>query len=396
MDIALLTALAEAGGPSGREERVTAVVEPELAAVCDRVDRDPLGGVLAVRGDGATRLMLAAHMDEIGLMVTHVDDRGFLRVLPLGGWDARTIISQRVLVQGREDLEGVVGTTPVHLLDKEARRKVPEVTDLAIDVGLPAERVRELVRPGDVATRVRDVRPLGDLVTAKSLDDRIGLLVMIEAMRAAGPSPAQVIAAATVQEEVGLRGSRVATERVRPHVALAIDTCPSNDGPGAPPSAPTTRLGEGAAIRVMDASAIGAPAVVALLTRIAEEAEIPHQFHLADRGGTDTGSLQLAGDGALAGCVSIPTRYVHSSVEAVHPDDVDACVKLVAAFIERVGELATDPRKRAPSERLVGGPSKAARPGRRPVPPARRSGPARARRRVPAGPQEARCTHSSR
>ena len=339
MDIALLTALAEAGGPSGREERVTAVVEPELAAVCDRVDRDPLGGVLGVRGHGPTRLMLAAHMDEIGLMVTHVDDRGFLRVLPLGGWDARTIISQRVLVQGREDLEGVVGTTPVHLLDKEARRKVPEVADLAIDVGLPAERVRELVRPGDVATRVRDVRPLGDLVTAKSLDDRIGLLVMIEALRAAGPSPAQVIAAATVQEEVGLRGSRVATERVRPHVALAIDTCPSNDGPGAPPSGATTRLGEGAAIRVMDASAIGAPAVVALLTRIAEEAEIPHQFHLADRGGTDTGSLQLAGGGALAGCVSIPTRYVHSSVEAVHPDDVDACVKLVAAFIERVGEL---------------------------------------------------------
>ena len=242
----LLTALAEAGGPPGREERVRAVVEPELAAVCDRVERDPLGGLIGVRGEGELRLMLAAHMDEIGLMVTHVDDRGFLRVLPLGGWDARTLLSQRVLVHGREDLEGVVGTTPVHLLDKDARRKVPEVSELAVDVGLPAERVRELVRAGDVITRIRDLRRLGDLVTAKSLDDRVGVLVMIEALRAAGPSPAQVVAAATVQEEVGLRGSRVAAARVRPHVALAIDTCPANDGPGrAGRRAPRTRLGRG-------------------------------------------------------------------------------------------------------------------------------------------------------
>ncbi|HEX2503656.1 MAG TPA: M20/M25/M40 family metallo-hydrolase [Miltoncostaeaceae bacterium] len=335
----LLTALAEAGGPPGREERVRAVVEPELAVVCDRVERDPLGGLIGVRGEGERRLMLAAHMDEIGLMATHVDDRGFVRVIPLGGWDVRTLLSQRVLVHGREDLEGVVGTTPVHLLEAEERRVVPDMADLAVDVGLPAERVRELVRAGDVVTRVREVRRLGDLVTGKSLDDRVGVLVMIEALRAAGPSPAQVIAAATVQEEVGLRGARVAAARVRPHVALAIDTCPANDGPGTPPSGPTTRLGHGAAIRVMDASAIGAPALVELLTRIAQEGDIPHQFHLAARGGTDTGSLQLSGDGAVAGCVSVPTRYVHSSVEAVHPDDVDACVKLVAALVERVGEL---------------------------------------------------------
>lgn len=337
----LLTALAEAHGPPGREERVRGVVEPELAAVCDRVERDPLGGLIGTRGDGRRRLMLAAHMDEIGLMATHVDDRGFVRVIPLGGWDVRTLLSQRVLVHGREDLEGVVGTTPVHLLDADARKKVPDIRDIAIDVGLPAERVRELVRAGDVVTRVRDVRRLGDLVTGKSLDDRVGVLVMIEALRAAGPSPAQVVAAATVQEEVGLRGSRVAASRVRPHVALAIDTCPANDGPGTPSSGATTRLGQGAAIRIMDASAIGAPALVELLTRIADEAEILHQFHVADRGGTDTGSLQLSGDGAIAGCVSIPTRYVHSSVEAVHPKDVDACIDLVAALIERVDELGT-------------------------------------------------------
>lgn len=339
MDLHLLTALAEASGPAGREERVRAIVEPELATLCDTVERDPLGGLIGTRGHAERRLMLAAHMDEIGLMATHVDDRGFVRVLPLGGWDVRTLLSQRVVVHGREDLQGVVGTTPVHLLDAEARRKVPEMGDLAVDVGLPAERVRELVRPGDVIARARDLQRLGDLVTGKSLDDRVGLLVMIEALRAAGPSPAQVVAAATVQEEVGLRGSRVAAARVRPHVALAIDTCPANDGPGTPPSGPTTRLGAGAAIRLMDASAIGARALVELLTRIAEEVHIPHQFHAADKGGTDTGSLQQWGEGSIAGCVSIPTRYVHSSVEAVHPGDVDACVALVAALIERVDEL---------------------------------------------------------
>ncbi len=219
--------------------------------------------------------MLAAHMDEIGLMVTHLDDRGFLRVIPLGGWDARTLVGQRVMVHGREDIEGVVGMTPVHLLDQKDKAKALEVTDLAIDVGLPAERVRELVRPGDVATRIRALRPLGDLVTGKSLDDRVGVYVMLEALRAAGPSPAEVVAVATVQEEVGLRGARVATARVRPDIALAIDTCPANDGPGAPTSGPSTRLGAGTAIRIMDASAIGAPALVDLLTRIADRARDP-------------------------------------------------------------------------------------------------------------------------
>jgi len=339
VNLALLTALAEASGPPGREERVREIVEPELAALCDRVERDPLGSVIGVRGSGEPRLMLAAHMDEIGLMVTHVEERGFVRVIALGGWDPRTLVGQRVLVRGREDLEGIVGTTPVHLLDPEERRKAPKLEDLGVDLGLPGERVRELVRPGDTVTRLRPLRRLGDLITGKSLDDRVGVYVMLEALRAAGPSPGEVVAVATVQEEVGLRGARVAAGRVRPQVALAVDTCPANDGPGASSPGATTRLGQGAAIRVMDASAIGSPALVDLLTEIARERDIPHQFHVANRGGTDTGSLQLAGEGAIAGCVSIPTRYVHSSVEACHPDDVEACVRLVAGLIESVGSL---------------------------------------------------------
>ncbi|HWH15866.1 MAG TPA: M20/M25/M40 family metallo-hydrolase [Miltoncostaeaceae bacterium] len=344
MRIELLTRLAEAHGAPGREAEVAAIVRPELEAACARVETDPLGGLLGHRppdGDDGDplRLMLAAHMDEVGLMVTAVEDSGYVRFIPLGGWDARTLVSQTVRVHGREPLAGVVGTPPVHVLDQEARNRAPKLQDLVIDVGLPAERVRELVRAGDVVTRTRRLERLGDLLTGKSMDDRVGVFVMLEALRQAGPSRAHVVAAATVQEEVGLRGARVAAARVRPHVGLAIDTCPSGDGPGVRGPGGTT-LGRGAAIRVMDASAIGATVLVELLERIARDRGIPHQFHVSDKGGTDTQSLQLSGEGAIAGCVSIPQRYGHSSVEAVHPDDVRACIDLVAGLIETVHELA--------------------------------------------------------
>ncbi len=336
----LLAALCEVAGPSGREERVRELVQPELAASCDRVDTDPMGGLTGVRdGSGGPRVMLAAHMDEIGLMVTHIDERGYLRFVPLGGWDARTLLGQRVMVHGRQDVPGIIGTTPVHLLDEAARQKAPKIEDLAVDTGLTADRVRTLVRQGDVITRTRTLEDLGDLVTGKSLDDRVGLFVMIEAMHAAAPSPCAVHASATVQEEVGLRGAKVAATRVRPEIALAIDTCPADDGPGTPANGPSTRLGRGTAIRLMDASAIGSPALVDLLVRLAEDRSIPYQFHVSNKGGTDTQSLQLAGEGAIAGCVSIPTRYVHSSVEACHPDDIQASIDLVAAFVENAHEL---------------------------------------------------------
>ena len=338
----LLARLCEAHGPSGREDAVASSVRDELVITGADVSRDALGNLFGRRpatADGAPRLMLAAHMDEISLMVNHIDDRGFLRFITVGGWDARTLVGQRVVVHGRRPLPGIVGMTPVHLLDDAARNRAPKIEDLAIDVGLPADGVRACVRAGDMATRTRDLMDLGDLLTGKSLDDRVGLYVMIEALRGAKPSGVEVHAVATTQEEVGLRGARVATSRVRPDVALAIDTCPADDGPGTPGNGPSTRLGKGTAIRVMDASAICAPQVVDLLVRLAEDRDIPYQLHVANRGGTDTGSMQLAAEGALAGCVSIPTRYVHSSVEACHPADIDASVALVAAFIEAAATL---------------------------------------------------------
>ncbi len=341
MNHALLTALCEAAGPSGREERIRDLVRPALEAAGATVESDPLGGLIGTRpGSGGPRVMLAAHMDEIGLMVTHIDDRGYLRFVPLGGWDARTLVGQRVMVHGREDIPGIVGTTPVHLLDEAARQKAPKLEDLAVDTGLTASRVRELVRQGDVITRTRTLETLGDLITGKSLDDRVGVFVMLEAMARLGETAADVVAAATVQEEVGLRGAKVAAARVRPDIAIAIDTCPADDGPGTPTSGPSTRLGQGTAIRLLDASAIGSPPLTDLLVRVAEERSIPYQFHVSNKGGTDTQSLQLAGEGAIAGCISIPTRYVHTSVEACHPDDIAASIDLLVGVLEHAHELA--------------------------------------------------------
>lgn len=340
MNLELLTRLCETPGAPGREERVREIVRTELGPVADSIEVDPLGNLIARRaGGGGPRLMLSAHMDEISFMVTHVEDGGFLRLIPLGGFDAKTLTAQRVIVHGREDLLGVLGGKAVHLMTDEEKRRPPKLEDYYVDVGLPVERVRELIRPGDVVTRERAMARLGDLVTCKSLDNRAGLYVMIEAMKALGDHACEVVAVGSVQEEVGLRGARVATARVRPAVGLAIDITLANDGPGTKPHERVTTVGGGAAVKVYDSGTIVPRAVVDHLVALGEERGIATQLEVLPRGSTDTRELSLSGDGAPAGCVSIPTRYVHQVVEALHPDDLDASVALVVAFCETAQSL---------------------------------------------------------
>lgn len=340
VDIALLTALCEAPGAPGREDRIRELVIREMEPYVDDLSVDPMGSVVGTRrGGGGPRLVLAAHMDELGFMVTHVDDDGFIRVVPLGGFDPKTKVAQRVIVHGREDILGVMGAKPIHIMTEEERKRLPKPGDHFIDVGLPADRVRELVRKGDTVTRERTLERLGDLVTCKSLDNRAGLYVMLSALRRLHAHECEVVAVATTQEEVGLRGARVAAQRLRPQVGLAIDITLANDGPGAKPHERVTTVGGGTAIKAYDSGVIVPRAVIDHMVRIADERDIPHQIEIMTRGGTDTRELQLAGDGALAGCVSIPTRYVHQVVETCHPADLDASVALVAAFCETAHEL---------------------------------------------------------
>jgi len=334
MNFDLLAVLCRTPGAPGHEEQIRAVVARELTPLADETWTDPLGNFVARIAGSGPRLMLCAHMDEISFMVRHIEDSGFLRVLPLGGFDAKTLTAQRVIVHGREDLLGVMGTTAVHLMSDEDRKRPPKLEDFYIDVGLPADAVRDVVRPGDVVTRERELTRLGDLVTSKSLDNRAGLYVMIEAVRSLAAHECDVFAVAAVQEEVGLRGARVAASRIRPEVALAMDITLANDGPGVSAQEHVSTVGGGAAIKVYDTSVIVPAEVVDHLVAVAVERGIPHQLEIMPRGGTDTRELQLSGDGAVAGCVSIPTRYVHQSVETLHPDDLDAAVALVAAFCE--------------------------------------------------------------
>ena len=342
MDLDLLARLCSAPGPPGDEEAVLAIVRDELEATSE-ISRDPLGGMVARRPADGPRLLLAAHADEIAFIVSHVEPGGFLRVLPLGGFDPKTLTAQRVIVHGRDgDLLGVMGAKPVHLMSDDEKRRAPAVEDFYVDVGLPEDRVRERIRVGDRVTRERGLARMGDLVTAKSLDNRAGLFVMIEAMKRLGPCVCDIHAAATTQEEVGARGARVVASRVTPALGLAIDVTLANEGPDAQAHQRVTRVGEGAAIKVFDRSAIVPAAVVDHLVALAEARGIPHQLEVMPRGGTDTRELQLAGEGALAGAVSIPTRYVHQVVEACHPDDLEACIALVTAFCETAEELLGD------------------------------------------------------
>ena len=354
MNFELLAELCRVPGAPGHEDRIREVVRRELEPLADEITVDPLGSLVARRRGDGPRLMLCAHMDEISFMVRHIEDSGFLRVVPLGGFDPKTLTAQRVWVHGREDLLGVFGSKAIHLMSPEERKATLKLEDFFIDVGLPGERVKELVRVGDVVTRERDLVPMGDLVTGKSLDNRVGLYVMIEAMRALGATNCDVYAVAAVQEEVGLRGSRVATQRIRPELGLAIDITLSNDVPSAKPGERVSEIGGGAAIKVYDGSAIVPKRLVDHLVNLAEARGIHHQIELLPAGGTDTGSMLLAADGSLSGCVSIPTRYVHQAVETCHPDDVDACVALVAAFCETAQELLapeSPPAKKAPAKR---------------------------------------------
>ena len=350
-NLQLLEKLCKAPGAPGREERIRELVRGQLEGLCDEVTTDVLGNVIGHRratvtrgGNGQTqggvdrprRLMLSCHMDEIAFLVTHVDDRGFVRFTTLGGFDPKTLTAQRVWVHGRRDLLGVMGTKPVHILTDEERRAAPKVDDYFVDVGLPPEEVSAQVSIGDVITREREVVEIGDMVSGKSFDNRIGVFVVLEALRRIGDHECDIYAAATVQEEIGLRGATVAARNIDPDIGIALDITVANDVPEAKPQQYCTRLGSGAAIKIMDSSVVCHPGVVRLLDTVATERNIKVQREVLVRGGTDTGAIQRSGSGAAAGCVSIPTRYVHSSIEMCAKADVEAAIQLLTAFIEEV------------------------------------------------------------
>lgn len=339
MNIELLKRLCETPGVSGREERIRRLVADELKSVADEVKFDAMGNVIAVkRGNGGPRVMIAAHMDEIGFLVRHIDDKGFLRLQPVGGWDARVLFAQRVYVHGHTGttLLGALmpAAKPVHLLTEEERRKQPTVEEFFVDLGLPADKVRELVEIGDPVTMARTAEEVGDTIMSKTLDDRVSVFVMIEALREVKEHRCEIVAVATVQEEVGLRGALTSAYALNPDIGIAIDVTLANDYAGADETERITRLGGGAAIKVMDSSLICHPKLVRHFRDVAEKHAIPYQLEILTRGGTDAGAIQRAREGVPSFTLSIPTRYVHTVNEMAAKADIEACIQLLARYLE--------------------------------------------------------------
>jgi endoglucanase len=341
MDAGLLRKLVVAPGISGREDRIREVVAEEMRPLVDEVRCDRLGNLIGVRRGSGPRVMLSAHMDSIGFLVSHVDDRGFLKLAPVGGFDARTLVMQRVLVQGKRDLVGLVSPTskPIHLLTPEEREKAPKLEQLFVDLMLPAEEVKELVSVGDPVTLLREPHVSDFAFASHYLDDRLGVYAMIEALRVARDTQVEIYAVASVQEEVGLRGARTSTYDVEPDIGVALDITLAGDLPGADPAAQVSALGAGAAICVMDASAISDPRLVRRFKELAEQHGIHHQMEILPRGGTDAGGMQQSRGGVPVITISLPVRYVHTVNEMAYISDIDATVALVARFLETAHEV---------------------------------------------------------
>ncbi len=338
LNIPLLKKLAEMPGIAGREERVRALVIEELRPLVDEINVDRLGNVVAwKRGKNDRRVMLAAHMDEIGFLVKHIDDKGFIRLQPVGGFDARVLFAQRVLVHGYagESLRGVLmpSSKPIHLLGDE-KPAAPKLEDLFVDLGLPNEQVRAKVEVGDFVTMDRTLEVIGDTVISKSLDDRASLFVMIEALRAMQHHEVNILAVATVQEEVGLRGATTAAYHVQPDVSVALDTTLAVDIPGGSEQDAVTRLGNGTAIKIFDSSQISNYKLVRHFRDLAQKHGIKYQLEILPRGGTDGGAMQRAREGSYSITLSTPSRYVHTVNEMIHQGDLEASITLLARYLE--------------------------------------------------------------
>ncbi|WP_026944676.1 M42 family metallopeptidase [Algoriphagus marincola] len=341
MDVSLLKDVCEIAGAPGFEKRIRDLIIELVTPYADEIKTDNLGNVIAVkkgqRNPDGKRVMVAAHMDEIGFIVTHIDENGFLRFHTLGGFDPKTLTAQRVIVHGKKDLIGVMGSKPIHVMSQEERNKLPKTTDFFIDLGMPKEEVEKYISIGDPVTRDRELIEMGDCVNCKSIDNRVAVFILIEALKNLKSPAYDVFATFTVQEEVGIRGANVAAHSINPDFGIALDTTIAFDVPGAQAHEKVTELGKGTAIKIMDAMTICDYRMVAFMKQIADQEKITWQPEILTAGGTDTAGVQRMGkQGAIAGAISIPTRHLHQVIEMAHKSDIQGSIDLLVACLEKV------------------------------------------------------------
>ena len=340
-----LKQLCDVPGIPGYEHAAQKLVRSELEKACDEVWRDRLGNIIGLKrasagsasngGDKPPRLMFAAHVDEIGMMVFHVDKRGFIKFVAVGGLDPRLLMSQRVVIHGKEKVLGVIAPKPRDMVDMD---KLLPIDDMVIDTGLDSETVNELISIGNTITFEQEFKVLnGQIVTGRNFDDRLGVYCMVEGMKRVAKTGVDVYAVSTVQEEIGVRGATVAAYAINPDFGIALDGGMPGDLPYQPNDYGRCKLGNGAGITIMDRLTIGQPEYLEFLYKVCEEQKIAYQPYIG--GGTDASAMQRSRDGAFSTTIGAPVRYMHSTVQLAHMFDIEQTIELVRGIAENAHRM---------------------------------------------------------
>ncbi len=337
IDFSLLKTISQLPGISGREENVRNFLKEELSSYADEVRTDVLGNlILTKKGTSGKTLLLCAHMDEVGLMVRFIDERGFLRFVIVGGIDPRTLLAQRVRVQTKTGpLLGIIGTKPAHITTEAERSQAVPLKDLFIDLGLPVEQVKELVQVGDPIVLDRSYEEFGDgLISSKAIDNRGGAFILAEVFKQLKSPYYTVQAVFTVQEEVGVRGATTAAFGLDADISLCLDTTGAADIPGVAPQDYIARINGGVGISVLDSMTITPKPLFDALKDICSQHRIPYQVRIAQRGGNDAGAVHLSRTGIPTCALSLPTRNIHSNVEICSKKDIQAMIDLTLLCVQ--------------------------------------------------------------
>lgn len=337
---ALLKRVLNAAGVSGYESEIANIMREELKKTCQDAQIDGFGNVIARKGKGKKKVMLCAHMDEVGLLVKFIDKNGFLNFIKVGGVDDRILIGQRVVVKSKKgDVTGIIGAKPPHLVKEEERKLAFKYTDMFIDIGCKdREEAQKLVAVGDIAIFEPNAGTLGgDLCYGKAVDDRVGCYALLKIMERLKVN-AEVYAVATAQEEVGLKGARTSSFRINPDFAIAIDTTSAGDYPGIKEAESSLKLGEGVAITIMEAGGRGiivSERIKELFTGIAKARKIKYQVDVLEGGMTDGAMISMNREGIPTGVLTVPARYVHSPSGVFSLKDVGALIELAVEAVKQ-------------------------------------------------------------
>ncbi len=334
--VELLKKLTEASGVSGNEDEVRDIIREEITPLVDKIYIDGIGNLIAYKkgkGEDVKKIMLCAHMDEVGFIITSISDNGMLKFKPVGGIDPRVLISKRVYI-GKDKIPGVLGIKAIHLQEPSERKNAVKVEQMYIDIGVSSkEEAEKLVNLGDYAIFASDMVEFGDnKIKAKALDDRVGCLTLIEALKEEYDH--DLYACFTVQEEVGLRGAGVAAYHVEPDIAVVVEGTTCSDVSGVDEHMYSTIMGSGPAITIMDGSSISNKALIEKLKATGDAKGIPYQIKKGTTGGNDAGKIHISREGVATCVVSVPCRYIHSPSSVMDMDDLKNTIELVKEFVK--------------------------------------------------------------